>query len=220
MQTTAQMKKRLMDVVDETSDYTMEDFTKEFGQVPMVTGESKMQVFFVNKSDNPSPEFATAGAAGFDFRANLPEGPMEILSGKWVIVPTGLFFEIPQHFEMQIRPRSGLAAKNGITVLNSPGTIDCVPKGTKINTVNGDILVEELFVSIKKESICSYNEDTKLIEEDNVSDMWVVNDLELMMITTEDNDILTVPITKEVLTEGGWKRVKNLTTDDKILKII
>ena len=74
------------------------------------------------------PEYKTAGAAGADLCALL-DAPVTIPCGKHAIVPTGLFFEIPEGYEVQIRPRSGLAAKNGVTVLNTPGTIDSDYRG-------------------------------------------------------------------------------------------
>ena len=74
------------------------------------------------------PEYKTAGAAGADLCALLNE-PLTIPAGKFAMVPTGLFFEIPEGYEVQVRPRSGLAAKNGVTVLNTPGTIDSDYRG-------------------------------------------------------------------------------------------
>lgn len=74
------------------------------------------------------PEYKTKGAAGADLCAWI-EQPVSLEVGKSMIVPTGLYVEIPEGFEIQIRPRSGLAAKNGITVLNTPGTIDCDYRG-------------------------------------------------------------------------------------------
>lgn len=74
------------------------------------------------------PEYKTAGAAGADICAYLKESVI-IPAGKSKMIPTGLFFEIPQGYEIQIRPRSGLAAKNGVTVLNTPGTIDSDYRG-------------------------------------------------------------------------------------------
>ena len=82
-----------------------------------------MIVKVVNKSAYPLPEYKTLGSAGFDLRANLQRS-ITIPSGRHSIIPTGLFMELPEGTELQIRPRSGLAAKNGVTVLNSPGTID------------------------------------------------------------------------------------------------
>ncbi|MEG2070864.1 MAG: dUTP diphosphatase, partial [Bacteroidales bacterium] len=82
-----------------------------------------MNCKIVNKSTNNLPTYATAYAAGMDLRANLTESiflkPLERS-----LIPTGLSIELPEGYEAQIRPRSGLAAKNGVTVLNSPGTID------------------------------------------------------------------------------------------------
>lgn len=74
------------------------------------------------------PEYKTAGAAGADLYAFL-NSPVTILPGKSAMIPTGLFFEIPKGYEVQIRPRSGLAAKNRVTVLNTPGTIDSDYRG-------------------------------------------------------------------------------------------
>lgn len=86
-----------------------------------------LDVNFINKSTNPDPVY-TAGNSGFDVRANLTE-PMTIPSMERRLVPTGLFFEIPLDFELQIRARSGLAIKNGIMVLNGPGTVDSGYRG-------------------------------------------------------------------------------------------
>ena len=85
-------------------------------------------VKIINRSDNSLPEYATQYAAGMDLRANLSE-PISLNPGERKIVPTGLFIELPEFFEAQIRPRSGLALKHGITVLNSPGTIDADYRG-------------------------------------------------------------------------------------------
>ena len=83
------------------------------------------------------PEYKTSGASGADVFAYLPGGPVVIKSGKTAMIPTGIFYEIPQGYEIQVRPRSGLAFKNGITVLNSPGTIDSDYRGElKILLIN------------------------------------------------------------------------------------
>lgn len=75
------------------------------------------------------PTYETPGAAGADVRANLPQGNLVLDPGARCLVPTGLCFEIPQGFEVQVRPRSGLALKHGITLVNAPGTIDCDYRG-------------------------------------------------------------------------------------------
>ncbi len=82
-----------------------------------------MKVRIINHSKHPLPAYATEGSSGMDIRANLEESII-IRPLQRVLVPTGIFTEIPAGFEAQIRPRSGLALKQGITCLNSPGTID------------------------------------------------------------------------------------------------
>lgn len=95
-----------------------------------------MKINIINKSRHPLPEYATNASAGVDLRANLDE-PIVLKSLERTLVPTGLFLEIPVGYEAQIRPRSGLAFKNGLTVLNSPGTIDADYRGeVKIILVN------------------------------------------------------------------------------------
>ncbi len=87
-----------------------------------------MKVLIVNKSGNPMPAYATPGSAGLDLRANLSEDVIIKPLGR-AIIPTGIYMALPVGYEAQIRPRSGLAAKSGITVLNSPGTIDSDYRG-------------------------------------------------------------------------------------------
>ena len=87
-----------------------------------------MQVKIVNRSPYPLPAYATALSAGLDLKANL-EQPLVLKPLERALVPTGLFIALPAGYEAQVRPRSGLAAKHGITVLNSPGTIDADYRG-------------------------------------------------------------------------------------------
>ncbi len=87
-----------------------------------------MKIKIVNKSKHTLPEYATTHAAGMDLRANL-ESPVNMKPLERKLIPTGLYIELPEGFEAQIRPRSGLAIKKGITVLNSPGTIDADYRG-------------------------------------------------------------------------------------------
>lgn len=84
----------------------------------------KLQIQRCDGHDLPLPAYATEGAAGMDLRACLPTGPLTLAPGEIARVPTGLRFALPEGTEMQIRPRSGLASKHGITVVNAPGTID------------------------------------------------------------------------------------------------
>src|SRR5574343_180867 len=87
-----------------------------------------ISVKIINQSNNPLPEYATLGSSGMDIRAFMEE-PMVLQPSERVLVPTGLFVEIPLGYEIQIRPRSGLAIKQGITCLNTPGTIDADYRG-------------------------------------------------------------------------------------------
>lgn len=87
-----------------------------------------INVNVINKSENELPSKADSGAAGYDLRASLNE-PIVIAPMQRALIPTDLFMEIPEGYELQVRPRSGLAFKNGITVLNSPGTIDSSYRG-------------------------------------------------------------------------------------------
>lgn len=87
-----------------------------------------LTIQIVNKSKHPLPAYATALSAGMDLRANL-ETPIVLAPMQRCLVPTGLFMALPVGYEAQIRPRSGLAIKKGITVLNSPGTIDADYRG-------------------------------------------------------------------------------------------
>jgi dUTP pyrophosphatase len=95
-----------------------------------------LPIKIINQSPFPLPQYATEGSSGMDIRANISE-TISLQSLQRVLVPTGLFIELPQDFEAQIRPRSGLAIRQGITCLNTPGTIDSDYRGEiKIILVN------------------------------------------------------------------------------------
>jgi len=87
-----------------------------------------IELKIVNTSSNAIPEYATSGSSGMDIRANL-DTPKILQSLERALIPTGIFIEIPQGYEVQVRPRSGLAIKQGITCLNTPGTIDADYRG-------------------------------------------------------------------------------------------
>lgn len=110
-----------------------------------------MQVKIINKSPNELPAYSTAQSAGLDLRANLEE-PIVLKPLQRALIPTGLYIELPVGHEAQIRPRSGLAAKHGIGVLNSPGTIDADYRGEiKVILVN---LSDEDFTVEHGERVC------------------------------------------------------------------
>jgi dUTP pyrophosphatase len=119
-----------------------------------------IEIKIINKSANPLPEYATTGSSGMDIRANLDE-PQVLQSLERVLISTGLFIELPEGYEAQIRPRSGLAIKQGITCLNTPGTIDADYRGEiKIILINlsqeeqvishGDRIAQIVFQKVEK----------------------------------------------------------------------
>jgi dUTP pyrophosphatase len=119
-----------------------------------------VNVQIVNNSHHPLPSYATTGASGMDIRAFL-EAPMQLEPMQRALIPTGLFFAIPENWEVQIRPRSGLAIKQGLTCLNSPGTIDADYRGeikvilinlsSEVQTIqDGDRIAQMVFQKVEK----------------------------------------------------------------------
>ncbi|MFZ9331120.1 MAG: dUTP diphosphatase [Chitinophagaceae bacterium] len=119
-----------------------------------------MKVQIVNKSTHALPAYATSGSSGMDLRAFLSH-PITLAPMERMLVPTGLFMEIPQGFEAQVRPRSGLAIKQGITCLNTPGTIDADYRGEiKVILINlsnepqviedGDRIAQMIFQKVEQ----------------------------------------------------------------------
>jgi dUTP pyrophosphatase len=119
-----------------------------------------MEVKVINNSNHPLPQYESSGAAGLDLKANISE-KLELKPLERVLVKTGLFLEIPHGYEAQVRPRSGLALKNGITVLNSPGTVDADYRGeigvilvnlsSEIFVINdGDRIAQLVFAKVEQ----------------------------------------------------------------------
>jgi dUTP pyrophosphatase len=126
---------------------------------------SYLKINVINQSRHQLPEYATAGSSGLDLRANL-ESPVLLNSLERQLIPTGLFMEIPEGFEAQVRPRSGLAIKQGLTCLNSPGTIDADYRGEiKVILINlsqepqlvndGDRIAQLVFQKVEKVNLVS-----------------------------------------------------------------
>ncbi|SHH08351.1 dUTP diphosphatase [Flagellimonas flava] len=105
-----------------------------------------MKVKIINKSKHPLPHYETTASAGMDLRANIDQ-PITLKSLERAIFPTGIFMELPVGYEAQVRPRSGLAAKKGISVLNAPGTVDADYRGEVgvilVNLSTEDFVVED-----------------------------------------------------------------------------
>ena len=122
--------------------------------------ETAFPVNIINRSDNPLPQYATEGASGMDIRAYIPQAIVLPPLGR-SLVSTGLFIELPPGYEVQIRPRSGLAIKHGLTCLNSPGTVDADYRGEiKVILINlsnesqtiepGDRIAQMVFQKVEK----------------------------------------------------------------------
>ena len=113
--------------------------------MPLWQKQTAMTIKIINKSNHELPNYETIASAGMDLRANILE-PITLKSLERTIVKTGLFIELPIGYEAQVRPRSGLAAKKGVTVLNSPGTIDADYRGEigviLVNLSNEDFIIE------------------------------------------------------------------------------
>lgn len=162
------------------------------------------------------PTRAKEGDVGYDmFSAeDIVLAPMQC-----AIVKTDIAVELPNGLEAQIRSRSGIAAKNTVFVLNSPGTVDCVPKGTLIKTLSGDIPVEK-FLEADIKSLMSYNEQTNMMEEDEIEDIWIVDNIDLIEIEMENEVSIKIPRHKEVYTKRGWIKAENLLNTDEILSCL
>lgn len=170
------MRQQVLRMADPNDPYTEEDFNKEFSTSMGVVDDFKIKINLKNESSNPDPEYATSGSSGFDLRANLENTETIVIPvGKRVIVPTGLFFELPEGFEIQVRPRSGLAAKNGVTVLNTPGTVDADYRGEiKVILINlgdepfeinhGDRIAQAVIASVIGKNVVKLNKVKEINE--------------------------------------------------------
>jgi dUTP pyrophosphatase len=123
-----------------------------------------MDLKILNVSNNALPEYKTKDSSGLDLRAYLPDGPLTLQPGQRRVIPTGLYMEIEPGYEGQVRPRSGRAVKQGLTVINSPGTIDADYRGevgvplinlsTEPQTIeNGDRIAQIVFSAYEKAEI-------------------------------------------------------------------
>lgn len=107
----------------------------------------KVKVKIINRSHHPLPDYSTYEAAGMDVRAYLPDGPVTLKPMERALIGTGLYMQLPQGYECQIRPRSGLSWKHGLSIVNTPGTVDADFRGeikvVLINLGNEDFVVND-----------------------------------------------------------------------------
>ena len=140
-----------------------------------------------------------------------------IITDTYIQYKTGLAIEPPLGHHIEILPRSSIT-KYDLVLGNSVGLIDCVPAGTRITTIEGEKLVEDLFSLNERIDILSFNEEEYKVESDSITDMWVKENIQLYLIETEDGNIVEVPADKLIYTKSGWKRAIDITTLDEVLK--
>jgi dUTP pyrophosphatase len=165
---------KLAEAMDPNKKYSYDDFMEEYGgDNKTINKHPKIEISFVNTSENPDPDWETNGSAGFDLRASEYG---TIYPNKFKVIPTGLYFDIPDNFEIQIRPRSGLAAKLGVTVLNSPGTIDSDYTGEikvilinhgeeKFEVASGDRIAQAVISTVTAKNIIKLNKVESIEKE-------------------------------------------------------
>jgi dUTP pyrophosphatase len=120
-----------MDFLDDTARAEIEkaiSVIDNIGVGAFTNNDGRLLIKYVNKSSNKNPVYSKVGDSGFDLRCNINE-PVTLKPMERKLIPTGLFFELPLGYDMEIRSRSGLSLKNGVIVLNSPGTVDCQYRG-------------------------------------------------------------------------------------------
>lgn len=192
----------------------------------MYMQKTKVKVY--NKSKNVLPEYTTEFSAGFDIRVQLNSDGKYIGNQLWsidptdnhitlqpggrILIPTGLYVAIPDNYELQIRPRSGLALKNGITILNTPGTIDCFSEDSSIKTIDGDINIKKLKIN---DVVLSVNKDLE-IEKDVIVAILNKGNREILEIETEDG-VLEVTDNTLVYTDRGLIKALELKENDILL---
>lgn len=168
------------------------------------------------------PIRSTKYSAGYDFyldrNIEIPSKNDEESGGKKVYW-SDICAKMEKDEVLKVYIRSSMAMKKGLHLVNEVGIIDCVPAGTKISTPEGYKMVEDIFRSDKKEMVLSYNEAENKIEDDICSEMWIVNDLDLIYIETENGNNIEIPINKKIFTKRGWIKAKNLNIYDEVLSI-
>lgn len=166
-------KKQIGDIFNEVG---MEDWVYDLNDNSM-----RLKIKLINNSNNPDPLYQKIGDSGFDFMANLPDDAVILVEPlKRALIPTGLHFQIPIGFELQVRPRSGLALKKGITVLNTPGTVDSGYRG-EIKVIlyntgeetfvvkNGDRIAQGVIAPVQFDKTTKFLRVNKLDESDRGS---------------------------------------------------
>lgn len=194
----------------ESMGFNVDDLQSQFETQSESIINQKVPLSFINESSNIDPQYAYESDSGFDLRST---DEVWVPANGRVLVPTGLKFDIPSGYEIQVRSKSGLALNQGLMVLNSPGTVDCFSENMKVLTINGDKTIKELRIG---DIVYSFNEDSLDIEKDVVSAIFDTGVQEILLIDTDHGKLEVTP-NSEVYTKDGIKLAKNLTETDEIL---
>jgi hypothetical protein len=157
------------------------------------------------------PVYKTPGSAGCDVFASEYA---RIEPGCRCLIPTGLYLEVSEGHECQVRPRSGFAISHGVTVLNSPGTIDCFAHDSVISTENGRMTTSNMKLG---DVVFSLNEETMFFERDVVSALVDVGEREVLTFVLDDGSSISVTPNTLVYTGDGLKRAFDITDRDELL---
>jgi dUTP pyrophosphatase len=192
--------------LEEMLGMSIDDMEKEINRM----SRTKTINVEVTSEDSVFPKYAYPSDSGFDLHASE-----EVIIGPFgrALVPTGLKLSFEEGYEIQVRPKSGLAIKQGLTVLNTPGTIDCFSKDMKILTINGEKTIEELKIN---DVVYSFNEKTLEIEKDVIVNIFDTDEQEIIIFDT-DNGVLEVTPNSEVYTKNGLKLAKDIEETDEII---
>ena len=160
--------------------------------------------------DAKIPSYAYPSDSGFDLRSTIE---INIPPFGRALIPTGIKLSIPEEYEIQVRPKSGLALNQGLTVLNTPGTVDCFSEDMKILTIGGEKTIKELNIN---DIVFSFNDKTFEIEKDTVINIFNTEEQEIIIFETE-NGLLEVTPNSEVYTKRGLILAKDIKEDDEII---
>lgn len=211
-----QMEK-LKTLINEGGDVDYDDIMNELGldvkklEEDMMNYSPQLPLGYIKlRPDAITPKYNYDSDSGFDLHS---VEDLEIPPFGRILVPTGLSFDIKDGYEIQVRSKSGLAIKQGLMVLNSPGTVDCFSEDMKILTIDGDKKISEIKIG---DIVFSFNEETLLIEKDTIINIFNTEEQEIIQFET-DGGILEVTPNSEVYTKNGIVLAKNLNIDDEVI---
>ena len=209
------LKNMLSESSDDDFDYEM--IKDEFGldikelESQMLNYKPRLSLGYKKlHPDAVTPKYNYESDSGFDLHSVVDT---EIPPLKKVLIPTGLSFDISDGYEIQVRSKSGLALKQGLMVLNSPGTVDCFSEDMKILTIDGEKMINDLKIN---DIVFSLNEETLEIEKDIITNIFNTEEQEIIIFETEIG-ILEITPNSEIYTKRGLLFAKDIKENDEII---